>query len=117
LVCGVLLVRQAVTLALNTVHIAWRHFTVLILLCCYMDHLLAKFVLMLFVICLFLRSFVYLLLTPIPKDERKCGSNFLSNAPQFLKELSFQNVPKLRPFVLLVGATCRWMDEYGAMVE
>jgi hypothetical protein len=29
----------------------------------------------------------------------------------------FWKVPRLRPLVLHIAATCRWMNEYGAMVE
>ena len=43
---------------------------------------------------------------PSRKMEENCGSNFLSNALQFSKELL--EWYKTSPLVLLVRATCRW---------
>jgi hypothetical protein len=62
----------------------------------------------------------YLLyLSSVRKSETsglKSDNTVLFNAPWYLKERWFWKVPKPRPFVLL-RAACRWMNEYGALLE
>jgi hypothetical protein len=42
-------------------------------------------------------------------------STFYLTLPDFRKSIFFK-FPRIRPFVL-IRATCRWMNEYGALVE
>jgi hypothetical protein len=50
---------------------------------------------------------------PSKNHSPESTSTALSNVPLFPIEHSVRKVPSIRPFVLLVRATCRWRWEWG----